>query len=704
MEIKKDIVLRFGILYLLVLVLALWILGNVFVLQFVEGAAYREKEKMQTDKDIIIEANRGDILAADGRKLACSVPSYRIYMDMLAGGLTDEVFNNNVDSLAICLAGFFGNASASTYRTQLKKARQKGNRYFRVNPRRISYTDLQVVKTFPLFRLGANKGGFIPKQYDRRKLPFGILASRTIGKLYGEKDKGGMVGLERAYNRELRGLNGLSNRTRVSGRWVTEEQLEPVDGKDIVSTIDINIQDVAENALMKQLKKQNADHGVAILMQVQTGEIKAIVNLQRTSTGAYIEDHFNYAIGEATEPGSTFKLASMIVALEDGVVKLSDSIETGRGVCRFYDRTMKDSHHGGFGKITVRDVFEKSSNVGISKIIFKNYKDNPRRFVDRLYEMKLNEPLGLEIKGEDRPLIKYPGDPSWSGVTLPWMSIGYELKQTPLQILTFYNAIANNGRMMKPMLVKAISHHGEIEQVFNPEEIHPSICSLETVEKVHELLKGVVEKGTAKNIKNDRYKIAGKTGTAQIAKGTTGYHGKNGVEYQASFVGYFPADKPVYSCVVVVTGPSNNVYYGNVVAGSVFKEISDRVYASSYLMPEMMETSEIEVANYMPYSKGGKKEELQRVFSELAVKLKNTDIQSEWISTQAREYDVSFRPKGFPRGIVPNVNGMGAKDAVCVLENAGFKVVINGVGKVIEQSLAPGQTYKNGARIFLKLN
>nr|WP_321405288.1 penicillin-binding protein [uncultured Carboxylicivirga sp.] len=703
MQIKKGIILRFGVVYISIGLLAAWIIVSALYLQLIEGDKWAEEEMKLNNKDIIIDANRGDILASDLRKLACSVPTYRVYMDMKANGLTDEVFNANVDSLAICLSKFYKDNSASYYRNNLKKARAQGKRYYQVHPRRISFTDLKIVKQFPLFRLGPNKGGYIEKKYENRRLPFGDLASRTIGSLYAEKDLGGRFGLEMAYNNTLKGVNGISNRTRVAGNWVVEEEIEPTDGNDVITTIDIGLQDVAEQALLEQLREHRADHGCAILMEVGTGKVKAIANLGLTSSGDYSEQ-YNYAIGEATEPGSTFKLASMIVALEDRVVKLEDSIETGKGYCYFYDRKMTDSHHGGFGTITVRQAFEKSSNVGISKIIFNNYKDNPRRFVDRLYSMRLNDPLGLEIKGEGIPRIKYPKEKDWWGTTLPWMSIGYETQLTPLQVLAFYNAIANNGKMVKPLFVEAVSRHGEIIEQRETEVINPSICSLETIEKVHELLVGVVENGTAKNIKNNRYKIAGKTGTAQIAKGKSGYKGEGGVQYQASFVGYFPADRPLYSCIVVVNGPSNNVYYGNLVAGSVFGEIADRVYAQNYDHPDIKEEYEIPVGEYQPYAKGGLKEDLLTVFTEVGINVKGQEINAQWASTKAREHDIHLASKSFPEGLVPNVLGMGAKDAVSILENMGLKVELSGVGRVRQQSMTAGQNFRKGSTIYLQMS
>ncbi len=699
MQIKKSIILRFGLLYIGIAALAVVILGKALYLRIVEGDKFEDLVEEHTNKDIVIDANRGDILAADYRKLACSVPTYRIHMDMRAHGLTDEVFNANIDSLSLLLSRFYGDRSKSAFKTALKKARAKGKRYYMVHPRRISFTDLKKLKEFPLFRLGANKGGFIPRKYENRKLPFGELAARTVGSLYAEKDLGGRFGLEMAYNSILRGVSGISTRTRVSGNWVVEEQVEPVDGHDVVTTIDIGLQDVAESALLQQLQTHQADHGCAVLMEVATGKIRAIANLGQTSTGRYIED-YNYAIGEATEPGSTFKLASMIVALEDGMVKLSDSIETGKGYCYFYDRKMTDSHYGGYGTLSVREVFEKSSNVGISKIIFDNYRDNPRRYVDRLYSMNLKEPLGVEIKGEGKPMIKYPGEKDWWGTTLPWMSIGYEMQQTPLQVLTFYNAVANNGKMVKPMFVESLQHHGEVIEEMKPVVLNPSICSLETIEKVHDMLVGVVERGTARNIKSKRYQIAGKTGTAQISNETTSYSDK---KHQASFVGYFPADRPLYSCIVVVNAPSNNVYYANVVAGSVFKEIADRVYAQSYQHADIETEYAIEVARHQPYSKGGKKDEVLTVFNEVGVMVNGQEVNSPWISASAREHEVSLKAKNFPEGIVPNVRGMGAKDAVMLLENMGLEVVIKGVGSVREQSIRAGQNFRKGAKIYLRL-
>ncbi len=701
MTIKRDITWRMGVIYVALLMMSVIVIVKILYLQIAEGAEWRAMEEKMTSKEREIEADRGNILACDGRKLACSVPSYRLYMDMMAHGLTDQMFKQNIDSLSLCLSKFFKDRPASSYKQRLMSARRQKSRYYRIHNRRVSFTELKKIKEFPLFRLGINKGGFIPEQFDMRKKPFGILASRVVGKLYEEKEKGGMIGLERAFNQELKGENGINTFTRISGRWVPEEVVAPQNGDDVMTSIDIEIQDVAENSLKQQLIKHNAHHGVAILMEVKTGAIKAIVNLHRQSEGYYVEDYFNYAIGEATEPGSTFKLASMMAILEDGLINLDDTIDTGKGVIKFYDRTLRDSHHGGYGKITYRQVFENSSNVGISKMIVDNYKSKPKRFIDRLYAMGLNKKHDLEIKGEAEPFIKYPGSETWSGVSLPWISIGYESELTALQTLAFYNAVANNGKMMKPHFVTGIYRHGELVTEYDPTVLNPSICSSSTIKKAHELLLGVVERGTATNLKNSNYQIAGKTGTAQIAKGRGGYK-NGGVEYQASFAGYFPADKPKYSCIVVVNGPSNNVYYGNVVAGSVFKQIADRVYAKGFDSKEEY-ASRVPKDGVLPYSKGGKKEDLITIFEKINVTIDGSNVGAEWISTMAQEDKVNLKAKTFTKGLVPNVKGMGAKDAVALLENAGLSVIVSGRGRVVEQSITPGARLNNGSRIFIKL-
>lgn len=490
----------------------------------------------------------------------------------------------------------------------------------------------------------------------------------------------------------------------MSGRWVTVEVVEPRDGNDIMTTIDVNFQDVAEFALLEQLKKHNAEHGTVILMEVESGDVKAIVNLHQTPSGNFNEDYFNYAIGEATEPGSTFKLASMLVALEDGVVDLNDTIDTGNGITYYHNVKMEDSHEGGFGKLSVKEVFAHSSNVGVSKIIQDNYGKDPKRFTERLYAMGLNKPLGLTIKGEGNPIIKYPGRiGEWSGITLPWMSIGYEVAMTPLQILTFYNGIANDGAVVKPRFVKSIYYHGTRVQTVDTEILNPSICSRQTLKKAKLMLEAVVEIGTATNLKNDNYKIAGKTGTAQVAQGTSGYRNKGRVQHQASFCGYFPADNPKYSCIVVINGPSRNVIYGNVVAGTVFKEISDKVYAQQIEMQRETDRSMDEVPYKVPVTKDGYREDLVTVFNELNVPASGLAGESDWVRTYNKGDYIELKDQTVRSRFVPNVSGMGARDALFLLENAGLKVVLTGRGRVKKQSLFPGSVINKGSTIYITL-
>ncbi|MDD3891477.1 MAG: penicillin-binding transpeptidase domain-containing protein, partial [Bacteroidales bacterium] len=510
---------------------------------------------------------------------------------------------------------------------------------------------------------------------------------------------------EGAYDNILRGKSGVSTMQRTVGNlWVdvnNSTQIEPEDGMDIITTLDVTLQDVAEKALRKQLGRHEAEHGTAVLMEVSTGDIKAIANLRRNSDGTYTEA-FNYAIGEGTEPGSTFKLASLIALLEDGYVTFDDTIDTGKGFAQYYDKTITDSKEGGYGRLSIKEVFEYSSNVGITDLITKYYTGKEKTFIDRLYAMNLNQPLGIPIKGEATPYIKYPGDKLWSGITLPMMSIGYEITLTPLQILTFYNAIANDGRMVRPKFVHSIRQHGSIEKVFRTEVINPSICSKRTLAKVREALEGVVENGTARNLRNASFRVAGKTGTAQIARGSTGYRNEKGVSHQASFVGYFPADKPKFSCIVVVNSPSRSIYYGNLVAGPIFKEIADKVYATN---PDWfpMVNSKADLLE-LPESKSGFKPELERVFSDLGIPYADTAPTKIWTNTKRSENEVELENRNLIANLVPNVIGMGLKDAIYLLENNGLKVLVKGRGTVRSQSITPGARARKGDRITLEMS
>lgn len=694
-----------AIVYIAFLLLALAIVARIVYLQVFEKSKWMEKAGTYALKTMNIPADRGSIYAADGRLLACSVPYYEVRFDAKCENLTDQYFYRKVDSLAFCLSRLFGDKSKEEYKRSLVKARKEGKRYHLIKSE-VNYIQLKKLKTFPIFRLGRYKGGLVYMQENRRVRPHQALAGRIIG--YTSKDiNGNVVGIEGAYNDQLAGTQGIRLMQRLSGDvWMPmneRNEIEPKDGKDILTTIDVNLQDVAHKALLRQLTSQGAQYGTAILMEVKTGEIKAMVNLGKDENGFYHEMQ-NYAIGESTEPGSTFKLPVLIAALEDGVVELEDTIDTGNGTFKYYDKIIRDDYHehGGYGKITVEEVFEKSSNVGMAKIITGAYKERPGDFIDRLYAMRLNEKLGIEIKGEGSPQIRYPGDKLWSGISLAMISHGYEISITPLQTLTFYNAIANNGKMVQPRFVKEIRYHGKLVKRFDTEVLQSSVCSKATLHKVRRILEGVVETGTAKNLKNPQIKIAGKTGTNQIYNKKYGYKSHSEVSYQASFAGYFPADEPKYSCIVVVNSPSKNVYYGNMVAGPVFLEIARKVYATSTDMHPMIARNKDSVD--LPYTKTGSRDDLRKALKELDIDVEKGHINADWVNTEKKAEAVEFSKRNIINGLVPNVVSMGAKDAIYLLENAGLKVRLLGRGTVRSQSIMPGTTIRKGDQIILEMS
>ncbi len=667
---KDQILARTGVIYGIVAVMAIAVFIRIIILQFVQSdkwASMADKVVFRRQVDL---AARGDILSDDGRILASSVPYYTVYMDTRSSGMADTTWYNGINGLSRGLSKYVGVNTPEGWKNTLTNARKRGDRYYLIK-RHVSYETLKHLKELPIFRHGKFRGGLLYQPENRRIMPNGLLAKRTIGYIT-EDTLANIVGIEGSFNNYLAGKDGLKVQQRLTGgAWIDVDNLETVHarpGDDIVTTIDLDLQDATENALYKQLSKHKAHHGCAVVMEVKTGDIKAIANLEIGSDGLYHET-YNYAVGESAEPGSTFKLMSMIVALEDGVIDLHDTINTGNGTVRYYDKVIRDHEDEGLGKITAREVFEHSSNVGTARIIYENYKDNPRRYVDRLYSMKINKPLGLQIKGEGKPVIRAPGDKLWSGISLPMMSHGYEVQMTPLQILTFYNAVANNGKMVKPRFVTEVKDGNRVVKSFGTEVITNAICSRSTIRKAQSLLEGVVEDGTAKNLKNSNYKIAGKTGTAQIANARHGYRSGSRISYQASFVGYFPADDPLYSCIVVVNAPSNWVYYGNVVSGPVFKEIADKVYASSFYR-------DLHALN----PEGDEKVTLREASSEVG------------------KYDLTVAG-----GVMPNVVGMGLRDAIYMLENSGLRVHYTGRGRVAKQSPQPGVRVSRGATVAIEL-
>lgn len=705
MNIRKNIVLRIVIVYLSVLLFAFAIIGRIIQLQFVEVRKWEDMAGTFSKKDIIIKPKRGDICALDGRLLSTSVPLYHVYFDTRVEALDEKEFYENIDSIAEGLSRILEDRTKSEYKRRLQSAFSQKRQL--LLKRGASYVELRQMKELPIFRKGRYKGGFVANQEDKRIQPFGLLGSRTIGYTWEdvEGNKVGKVGLERAYETELKGKEGISLMQKLSGNvWMPLDegnQVEAQDGYSIITTIDVDLQDLATESLLRCLDSNDAHHGSVILMEVATGEIRAIANLGRTKDGTYKED-YNYAIGESTEPGSTFKLASLIVALEDGYVSLDDSVDTERGVKKYYKSIMKDSHEGGYGIVSVQEAFELSSNVGISKIITKYYSNREQHFVDKLYAMNLNNKLGVEIIGEGQPKIKSPSDSLWSGVSLPWMSIGYGVHITPLQTLTFYNAIANGGKMVKPKFVREIRDGAKIVKHIDTEVLMPLICSNETVEKAQKLLKGVVEHGTATNIRNKNYTIAGKTGTAQLGYWNKGARKK----HQASFAGYFPAENPKYSCIVVINSPEKGRIYGNVVAGPVFKEIADKVYAKSLDM--QLSSDEEQIANNeedgdMPPCRDGNKDELNYLLSQLGVEHDNVNT-AEWVTAVATDSVMKYKQRSIDSDLVPFVVGMGLRDALFLLENTGLKVEIKGTGIVRRQSLRAGTRAAKGSRIIIELS
>jgi len=624
-------------------------------------------------------------------------------MDTRSTGMSAETWSEGISGLSEGLSRLLGERSASGWRSVISEARKRGDRYFLIK-KRVDYATLKKLKELPVFREGQYRGGLLAQAENRRIQPQSGLAGRTIGYL-SLAEGGTRVGLEGSFDKELGGKNGMVVKQRLTGGdWIPVDDRQSVDardGNDIITTLDVDLQDVASSALENQLRKYNAHHGCAVLMEVATGDIRAIANLEQSSNGIYSET-YNYAVGESTEPGSTFKLPVLMAAIEDGVIDTGDVVDTGTGSVKFYNKVIRDTREEGYGKLSVKQVFEKSSNVGTSILINEHYKNNPKAFVDRLYAMRLNKKLDLQIQGEGAPLIRYPGEKLWSGLSLPMMSHGYEVQLTPLQILTFYNAVANDGRMMRPRFVSGILRNGSVIKSYHPEVIVNSIASRSTIRKAKSMMEGVVEHGTATNLRNANYKIAGKTGTAQIAKDKYGYRQGPRISYQASFVGYFPAENPLYSCIVVVNAPSNGVYYGNLVAGSVFREIADKVYSTTFFRDYKTEAKH-DIKISIPEAGNGYRPDINTVLGDLDVRYRKTS-REDWVATRESGDTIRLVGVDLKKGLVPDVRGMSLRDAVYLLENSGLRVKYSGRGKVLRQSPEHGARVYEGSVVSLDMN
>jgi len=655
----KKISYRMYFVAFMFFIMATFILIKLNNIQWVEGKYYRKLGNERTVKNFPIPANKGNVYAADGSLLATSIPEYTIYFDAMAP--SDKDFKENIETLSDSLSVMFGN-SAGHFQAKLQKAKANKSRYFFL-AKKLSYTEQMRIKTFPLFNKGANKGGLIIEQKIVREHPIGLVAKRTIG--YERSNEDGK-GIEYAFRNYLIGKNGHRMMQKIAkNQWKPisdSNEKEPQDGYDIISTIDVYIQDIAHHALLKQLEHYSADHGCVVVMETKTGHIKAISNLGRANDGSYYEKE-NYAIKETQEPGSTFKLVDLIAVVDDKKGDTSTVYDSYSGKIEYFGKSVKDSNGKGYGKISLARGFELSSNTILVQSVYNSYKDNPKQFIDRINSYGLNKPLGLPIKGEGIPVIPQPGTNRWSGLTLPWMAFGYGLSVTPLQTLTLYNAVANGGVMVKPIFVSEIKEWNKTIKKYNTEVINPKICSQETLYKVQAVLENVVKKGTGSKLYSIDFSMAGKTGTAQV-----NYKDKSKLYYASSFVGYFPAKEPKYSCIIVIHKPNVAAgYYGADVSGPVFKRIAQKIFTDS------PSTNHI----------------------------KNIDAK---VVSQEWDYLKYYKKVEKEDRIVPNVKGMSGMDAVALLENLGLKVKVIGAGKVKKQSLTSGQTFNKNQMIIIELS
>ena len=648
-------------------IFALLVVFKLTKIQFVQGESYRVLAEKRSIKDVVIPANRGNVYSVDGSLLATSVPKYDIRIDLVTS--SERNFQAHIEALCDSVSSFNGSSSLNLQK-RIREARQNKNRYFLL-ARQIDYSDYLRFRAFPLLDLGAFKGGLIVEQSTKRDYPLGAIAQRSIG--YERTDENGFitrVGIDGAFGEKyLRGVDG--NRLKQSigkGQWKPIDdfnQTEPKDGFDVYTTIDVNIQDIAHHALLEQLEAYKADHGSVVVMETKTGAIRAISNLGRNKEGRYYE-RLNYAIGESHEPGSTFKLMALAVALEDKKIDTTTIVDTKNGILSFYGKKVRDSKKGGYGKISVAEAFEVSSNTGIVSAIDQAYKDNPSQFVDGLYKMNLNDSLQLPLVGEGKAIIPDPRikNNRWSGIALQWMAYGYGVSFTPLQTLTFYNAIANDGKMVKPRFIDRIKTIDKTIEVYDTEVVNPQICSKETIQKLQKLLQNVVDKdhGTGHGLYTKNFSMAGKTGTCQ-----KDYKNKEQLNYISTFSGYFPAENPEYSCIVVVHEPEKSVgYYGADVSGPVFKKIAQKIYTSA---------------------------PVEDVVDKIEDKTPDVEEQYNSYYTTAEKY----------KTVMPNLKGLPAMDAIAILENMGLNVKLIGRGTVHKQSIRKGEKVTPKSTVILEL-
>ena len=705
--ITKKIMTRYSFIILIMVLVGIAIVFKAGVIMFAERQYWNDVADRFVKEEVPLIPNRGNIISSDGQLMASSLPEYKIYMDFKAGGeLKDSLLMLYLDSICDGLHQIFPDKSKAEFKSHILKGRKKGSRNYLLYPKRISYIQYKEAKQLPVFNLSKYRGGFHEQSFNRRKKPFGSLAMRTLGDMYSDVTLGAKNGLELQYDSILKGKQGVSHRQKVMNKYLNIVDIPPVDGCDIITTIDVGMQDIAEKALLDQLREINGNVGVAILMEVKTGEVKAIVNMTKGNDGIYREVK-NNAVSDMMEPGSTFKTASIMVALEDGYITPDQEVDTKNGVYMMHGRPMKDHnwHRGGYGVIDVTKVLMVSSNIGVSRVIDENYHNQPEKYVEGLYKLGIATPLNLDIPGAaKKPYIRKPTKENWYKTALPWMSIGYETQVPPMNTLAFYNAIANNGVMVKPKFVKSIMKDGQVIEEIPTEVLNPAIASPKTIEQIQVILEKVVSQGLGKPAGSKQFHVSGKTGTAQVSKGSGGY--KSGtMQYLVSFCGYFPSEAPKYSCIVAIQ-KSGLPASGGLMAGSVFSEIAERVYAK-HLAQDLQEAKD-STSVLTPDVKHGNLANARYILDEIDITTTGVEKHDEskplWGDvTHHPNQNIALTPKEIGEKKVPRVIGMGAKDAVYLLESLGLRVHLSGMGKVRNQSIPAGNTLVKGKTIQLRL-
>ena len=694
---KMSSLSLYFIVTMLFSIVGVCIVGKAINIIFVEGDFWRKLGEEQIRRGLVELPERGNIYSCNGELMATSAPLYYVYIDFQAGGFSKDTLNKYITPLSHALSRAFGDKNAQGYKTHIENGYASKNRGYQLINRKITYLELQELYKFPFLSMRSNISGLHTRMMVERQKPFGTLASRTIGSVYGEYEKGARNGLELQYDSLLRGEPGIKSRKKIRNKWTDIIEVEPKHGKSLVTTIDVVIQDITEKALVDKLKEIDAESGTVVVMEVETGEIRAITNMGRDGKGGY-QEGMNYAVADQSEPGSTFKVASMIVALEAGVVQPGDTIDTGDGICRYAGAEIRDhnAHRGGYHRITAEQAIWYSSNVGVAKIILKGFEKEPARYIKGLKDIGIDTPLDLEIPGAGRAVIKDPSSKTWWKTSLPWISFGYETQIPPIYTLTYFNAIANDGKMVKPYFTKKILSGDDVVQTFGTKVINPSICSKSTLKAVQQMLLGVVEHGTGADVKSDIISIAGKTGTAQLSQGAGGYKVDGVASHQVSFCGYFPADNPKYTCIVVVRQPQVGEPSAGAISGGVFKNIAERIYATTVLMG--IDDLPIDSAlRKTPLVKNGLQEEVNYLLDELDVDYSRIDKSAEWVRVVSDSAGIALKPVEIVENLVPSVIGMGAKDAVYLLEKNGMRVSLSGSGRVTSQSIQPGvKIQKNG--------